>query len=194
MRAATLPGALAAQRADRVPPLGRWMPDTTKQVEHDSITGRDILVLRNGETLFTGLHHVRFLGLLATHRRPPYLVLEGEPCDQECDAFGREIRIEHPTNPTGDFVGYEAPGRGRSSDPDDTLPTYDDRMFIGHCLPKVLVGVVWYARHRVDHEWEALVHVVAIEADTLRVTDLAEPPLVTTTLAMVKAGICQESR
>ena len=173
--------------------IAAWAPDSIAHPVENGREGREVLVLRNHRRMETGLHDVQFIGLIPTRHRPPYIVVEGRPCERECDEFGLEIDVEHPLNPSHDNTGYDAPGEGLGSI-EDTVPPSSDRLFLGHCLAGMTRGLVWHAKHRLSSgAWETVVHLVDVPMDTLVVRDLPPPaPSIDETLALVRTGACRE--
>lgn len=186
----TLASLGAAQVTTQAHALAAWLSASSV----DGPNGTSVIVFRNGKRFSTGVFVARLVGLLPRQDSVPLVVLAGYDC-RACDAE-RDIYVASPVGgpiTQSTKVGYFAPGGGFGSDPSDTTPHYESRMFIGNCLSDT-TAITWFARIRVDSaSMRSNVRVIDVVDNRPRVRDL-RPPLPDVGIAegRVAAGLCRE--
>ena len=152
------------------------------------------LYFKNGKSLDTKLHDVKYVGKLNLKEQSPLYIVSGVTC-QDCDEY-RAVFLYSPAESkqqlTPEYAPYDFPGR-EFSEADSAL-VYESRMFYGNVLPDVPSGIIWYQNMLTeDGIMEKSVYLMRIEEGKVSEKMLLENlPSIETTLKLVAQNKCKE--
>lgn len=148
-----------------------------------------------GQSSFeTTLYELRYLGLLKSEKKQPFLVMAGRGCN-ECDA-NTSIYIHSPSD--GPMEGeaaqrrYSYPGKSKYYATGKLVEK--TRAYIGTCIPGGQEGVAWYMQS-IDKKgkWQSRFFIVKVTADAIEEKYLSNPEKkLNETLRLVRQGMCKE--
>ena len=150
----------------------------------------------NGQVFTPHLFSPAVIGVLASGRAVPYLVVDGAECT-ECDATARSVYVGDPTAWPRDFakdgwaIGF--PSRNYSATTGKLMSW--SRLFIGRCVGELPTVISFYASYE-EKGWSRGVDWVEVVGDRL-VAHAADAkvqgaPTVAEVLKSVRAGRCRE--
>jgi hypothetical protein len=149
---------------------------------------------RNGESLKTGLHDVKYIGKIQLKNNSPLYIFSGadcENCDEQNSIFVFSPAEKNKTV-TPEYAPYDFPGREFSNE--DSSLVYQSRMFYGQVLPNVTNGIIWYQDMLTDDGvYQRSVYLIKVVNNKISEQLILDNiPSIDDTLKMVAANKCQE--
>ena len=178
--------------------LDNWLP---KKIKSSTISNSrkgwginpDIIYFKNGKKFQTTLYGVKFIGLLRTKKKNPYLILSGKGCNR-CD-MNTSIYIHSISDGsmkgTSDQKRYSYPGKEYYYE-DGSLLT-ESRAFWGKCLSKDREQLIWDMTLHKEPEKQKIIYLVEVgPKDNLREEVIKNKFKVNVILKNIRKDTCKE--